>query len=68
VQQVLPNASVEGVRREVARRIYGLGRGGGYIIAPCHNINIDIPVENMVALFEAAHEVGRYPLNAEIEG
>jgi uroporphyrinogen decarboxylase len=67
VQQVLPNASVESVQREVARRIYDLGRGGGYIIAPCHNINVDIPVENVVALFEAAPKAGRYPLAANTE-
>ena len=63
VQQVLPNATVEEVRREVARRIYDLGRSGGFIIAPCHNINVDIPVENVIATFEAAHEFGRYPLS-----
>ena len=63
VQQVLPNATVEEVRQEVARRIYDLGRSGGFIIAPCHNINVDIPVENVIATFEAAHEFGRYPLS-----
>ena len=67
VQQVLPNATVDEVRREVARRIYDLGRGGGYIIAPCHNINVDIPVENVVALFRAAQELGCYPLQEEMD-
>jgi uroporphyrinogen decarboxylase len=62
VQQVLPNASVGGVRQEAARRLGDLGRGGGYIMAPCHNINVDIPIENVMALFEAAHDLGRYPL------
>ncbi len=62
VQQVLPNATVEEVRREVAGRIYDLGRGGGYMIAPCHNINVDIPVENAVTMFDAAHQSGHYPL------
>ncbi len=62
VQQVLPNATPVEVRQEVARRIYDLGRGGGYIIAPCHNINVDIPVENTLAMFDAARELGRYPL------
>ena len=62
VQQVLPNATPEEVRQEVARRIYDLGRGGGYILAPCHNINVDIPVENTLALFDAAGEYGHYPL------
>jgi len=62
VQQVLPNATPESIHQEVSRRIYDLGRGGGYIIAPCHNINVDIPVENILAMFEAASELGRYPL------
>ena len=62
VQQVLPNATLEEIRQEVAKRIYDLGRGGGYIIAPCHNINVDIPTENTLAMFDAARELGRYPL------
>jgi uroporphyrinogen decarboxylase len=62
VQQVLPNATIAEVRREVTRRIYDLGRSGGYIIAPCHNINVDIPVENVLAMFEAAQDLGSYPL------
>lgn len=65
VQQVLPNASVSEVRQEVARRIYELGRGGGYILAPCHNINVDIPLENVIAMFDAAQEFGNYPLRNE---
>lgn len=62
VQQVLPNSSPAGIRQEVARRMYDLGRRGGYIIAPCHNINVDIPVENVLAMFAAAKEFGGYPL------
>jgi len=62
VQQVLPNASPEEVHQEVARRRSDLGRSGGYIIAPCHNINVDIPVENVTAMFDAARELGCYPL------
>jgi uroporphyrinogen decarboxylase len=65
VQQVLPNASVDRVRQEVARRLGDLGRGGGYIIAPCHNINVDIPIENAEAMFLAAHQLGTYPLVEE---
>jgi uroporphyrinogen decarboxylase len=62
VQQVLPNATPEEVRQEVAKRTRDLGRNGGYIIAPCHNINIDIPVENVLTMFNAANDLGRYPL------
>ena len=62
VQQVVPNATPEGLRREVARRLYDLGRGGGYVLAPCHNISFDVPPANVLALFDAARELGRHPL------
>ncbi len=31
-----------------------LGRGGGYIFAAAHNLQDDVPPENIVAMFEAA--------------
>ncbi len=62
VQQVLPNLTPAEIRQEVAKRIHDLGPGGGYILAPCHNINIDIPVENVIAMFEAAQEFGDWGL------
>ncbi len=66
VQQVLPNATPEEVKQEAARRIRDLGPNGGYICAPCHNLSYDIPPENVAALFEAAKEYGRYPLDSVI--
>jgi uroporphyrinogen decarboxylase len=61
VQQMLPNASTEELELEIARRVYDLGRNGGYILAPCHNIGHDIPPENIVTLFEKAREFGNDP-------
>ncbi len=58
VQQIMPNATVDQIKMEVARRIHDLGSNGGFILAPCHNIGYDIPVENVVALYEAAQEYG----------
>lgn len=65
VQQMLPNATAEELRWEIARRMSDLGHDGGFIIAPCHNIGHDIPVENTLAFFEMAHEMGRYPLDLD---
>lgn len=65
VQQLLPNASIEELRWEVAKRIADLGRNGGFIIAPCHNIGHDIPSENVVAFFDFVREFGRYPLQLD---
>lgn len=63
VQQMMPGATHEELRWEVARRMKDLGSDGGYIIAPCHNIGHDIPVENTLQFFELVREMGRYPLD-----
>lgn len=65
VQQVMPNASPAQMTCEVARRIRDLGAHGGYILAPCHNINVDVPAENVVTMFDAACEYGARPLDLD---
>ena len=64
-QQVLPFGSVEDVQQEVERRISHLGPGGGFILAPVHNVQADVPPENLVAMYRHARKVGRYPLQVE---
>lgn len=61
VQQMMPNATPEELRWEIARRMADLGTGGGYVIAPCHNIGSDIPPENTLAFFAMVNELRRYP-------
>ncbi|MCL5994933.1 MAG: hypothetical protein M1546_02620 [Chloroflexi bacterium] len=61
-QHVLPFGTVEDVKHEVERRIADLGPGGGYILSPVHNVQADVPPENLVAMYHHAREVGRYPL------
>lgn len=62
VKTVLNHGSVEDVRNEVRLRINQMGVGGGYILAPAHNFGNDIPLENLLAFFEAGKELGKYPL------
>ena len=52
-QRVLPRGSSEDVRRETARLIEH-GRAGGYILAPAHDVEGDVPLENMLAFIEVA--------------
>jgi uroporphyrinogen decarboxylase len=59
-QYTLPFGSVAEVRAEVAENIRILGAGGGYVLAPCHNVQAVSPAENVVALYEAGLEYGRY--------
>lgn len=57
-QQTLVFGSVDDVRQEVADNIRILGKGGGYILAPCHNIQAVSPPENIAAMYEAGYEYG----------
>ena len=51
-QEVLPNGSVEEVKDEVKRRIDALAPGGGFVFAAVHNIQPDVPPENLRAMWE----------------
>ena len=57
-QQTLPFGSAQDVRDEVAANIEILGADGGYIIAPCHNIQANTPPENVVAMYETGRARG----------
>ena len=54
-QRVLPFCSPQEVRAQVKERIEIFGNDGGFVFNTIHNIQPDIPVENLVALFEAAN-------------
>jgi len=53
VQELMPHARPEKIKEEVRRIVHILGKDGGYIIAPAHNIQDDTPVENVIAFYEA---------------
>ena len=57
-QQTLAFGSVDDVVEEVKANIDILGAGGGYIIAPCHNIQAVSPPENIVAMYETGYNEG----------
>jgi len=55
-QRLLPQGTAEEVRAEVRRLFHILGRGGGWVLAAVHNIQPDVPPENVLAMFEAGRE------------
>jgi uroporphyrinogen decarboxylase len=59
-QETLPFGTPAQVADEVRRRIDALAPGGGYVLAPIHNVQAGVPVENVVAMFRAAREHGAY--------
>ncbi|NPV09063.1 MAG: hypothetical protein HPY83_14000 [Anaerolineae bacterium] len=56
IQRVMPFSSADEVREEAHRLMDRIGVGGGYILAPSHAIPRDVPVENVIALVEAARD------------
>ena len=61
-QNVLPRGTPDEVREQVLRNVETLMPGGGYIFATVHNIQADVPPENIVAMVEALREARRLPL------
>lgn len=59
-QETLPFGTVDAVKAEVRENIRLLGEGGGYVLAPCHNLQSITPPENIVAMYETVHAEGRY--------
>lgn len=53
--EVMPKGTAEDVSREVERRIADLGPSG-YVLCENHNIQADIPVENVITMFLHAKE------------
>jgi uroporphyrinogen decarboxylase len=59
-QSILPRGTTKEVKEEVRRRIGEFAPGGGYVFAAVHNIQPDVPPENIIAMLEAWKEHGKY--------
>lgn len=55
-QHTLPFGTPEQVRAEVFDRFKNAGTGGGLILGPTHNVQLDTPLENFWAMVEAIHD------------
>ena len=55
--QVLPRGTADDVAQEVERRVRDLGKDGGYVLGAVHNIQPDVPVENILAMVNCAKQV-----------
>jgi uroporphyrinogen decarboxylase len=54
VQTTLPFCTEDEIRQVTRERIEVLGRGGGYILAPTHNVQADTPPQNVTAVYAEA--------------
>jgi uroporphyrinogen-III decarboxylase len=61
-QRVLPFGTPAEIRSMVRDRMRLFGRGGGFVFNTIHNVQAGIPVENILALYEAVGAYRTYPL------
>jgi uroporphyrinogen decarboxylase len=59
-QGVLPGGTPQQVRDDVRRNVEALAPGGGYVFCPVHNIQADVPPQNIMAMWETLQECGVY--------
>ncbi len=52
----LPFGTPDDVRAEVLKRLRTVGRSGGLILGPTHNVQLDTPMENFWALVKTITE------------
>jgi uroporphyrinogen decarboxylase len=59
-QGVLPSGTPQEVKDDVRRNIEALALGGGFVFNPVHNIQADVPPQNIIAMWEALQAYGVY--------
>ena len=59
-QGILPRGAPQEVKDDVRRNIEALAPGGGYVFNTIHNIQADVPPQNLIAMWEALQEYGVY--------
>ena len=57
-QQVLGTGTPQQVRDDVRRNVEALAPGGGFVFAAVHDIQANVPPENIVAMWEAWRDFG----------
>lgn len=58
-QRILPYGTVDDVHNET-QRLLELGTEGGYIFAPAHDVEGDVPLENMLAAIDVVKQQPEY--------
>ena len=56
IQHVLPRGTPEEIRAEVREAVRTLGKDGGLVLGPAHNVQSDVPPENLLLMVKAAAE------------
>jgi uroporphyrinogen decarboxylase len=64
-QRVLPAGTPDEVESEVRHLIRHMAPGGGLVVCAVHNIQADVPPENILALYDSVFAWGKYPISRQ---
>lgn len=59
-QHILPYGTPKQVKEETKKRIDDLAPGGGFLFTAVHNIQYDVPPQNLIAMWEVVKDYGVY--------
>lgn len=60
-QNVLPFGTPDEVRQHVRENMHIFGADGGFVFNTIHNVQANIPIENLQALYQAVRDYRTYP-------
>ncbi len=66
IQHTLPFGTPAEVRNEVITRLKTIGRNGGLLIGPTHNLQLDTPLENFWAMVDTIRQTTYHSLHAGV--
>lgn len=59
-QHVLPNGTLDEIRADVKKNLDVFKRGGGYVFCQVHNLQGDLDIDRVLAMYDAYREFGQY--------
>jgi uroporphyrinogen decarboxylase len=59
-QHILPSGTPQEVKEDVKKNVEALAPGGGFVFSTVHNIQAEVPPQNVMAMLEALNEFGNY--------
>jgi uroporphyrinogen decarboxylase len=65
-QQVMPTGSISDVEAEVRSLLRSMAENGGLVVCSVHNIQADVPTDNVLALYDSVRKWGTYPLHEDL--
>jgi uroporphyrinogen decarboxylase len=61
-QHTMPFGTMEDVVNETILRLKTVAPGGGLILGPAHNVQHQVPIENIMAFYDTVKKYGAYPI------